>query len=384
MITTSGGTLGDRYRLIRPIGHGGMADVYLADDERLGRPVAVKVLREQADGAAAEERFAAEAVTLAKLSHPALVTLLDTGVTDDRPYIVFEYVDGQDLGQLLKAGAMPSRAVRLALRDVADALSYAHSLGIVHRDVKPANILIRTDGRAQLADFGIARLLDQTVHHTSASQLVGSPAYLSPEQYSGDPVTASTDVFSLGLVVLEALTGQRPTPGTPAEVAAARFSTPVRFPDDLTVPWRVLIEEMTGRDPESRPSAEDVTRRLDALPDEAFGSADPTAILHLDHPTVVLAHREPLGGQLRRQADRMHDAVVPLLAGVGKRARTVSPPRTRTAIALTAGVLVAFLLLIAVLAGGSDQTEPPSGPAVPAEYQQPFTDLRDAIYGSSR
>ena len=207
--------LGDRYLLGEVIGRGGMADVYRATDQLLSRPVAIKVLRETADDETDRRRFTAEATTLARLNHVNLVMVLDAGITAEQPYLVMELVEGPTLGQRTQTGPLELAEVGRIGAQMADALAYAHGAGVVHRDVKPGNVLLGSDGRTRLADFGIARLIGDTVRHTKTGHAIGTPAYLSPEQVRGDDVTPAVDVYSLGLVLLEALTGERAFPGRP-------------------------------------------------------------------------------------------------------------------------------------------------------------------------
>jgi serine/threonine-protein kinase len=199
---------GGRYRIERPLGHGGMATVYLAHDEELHRPVAVKLLAESLAGDAAfRERFLREARLAARLSHPNVVGVYDAGETEEgRPYIVMEYVPGTTLDGL--GPLAPNQAVELAAQ-ACRGLAHAHGAGLVHRDVKPQNLLLREDGTVKVADFGIARAVEATAL-TQAGTVLGSAAYLSPEQALGEQVTAAADVYSLGAVLYELLTGRPP------------------------------------------------------------------------------------------------------------------------------------------------------------------------------
>lgn len=244
--------LSGRYRLGERAGSGGMADVHRATDELLGREVAVKVLRaSDAD----RDRFAEEACTVARLNHPGIVTVLDAGLDEDRPFIVMELVDGPTLAQALAAGPLDPDRVRAIGEDVAAALAYAHAQGIVHRDVKPGNVLLRPDGTACLADFGIACLVGRSLVHTTEGLVVGSPAYVAPEQVAMEEVGPAADVYSLGLVLLEALTGRRAFEGTGVEVAYARMRSAPTIPVSLGTPWVTTLAAMTARDPAERPAA---------------------------------------------------------------------------------------------------------------------------------
>lgn len=244
--------LADRYRLEEIIGRGGMAEVWLATDSVLHRPVAVKLLRDTADDDSDRLRFTAEARTLARLSHPGLVMLLDAGINAERPYLVLELVEGMTLDQECGGRSLDPARVAAIGRELAAALAYAHRVGVVHRDVKPGNVLLGRDGRVKLADFGIARLIGETVRHTRTGQAIGTAAYLSPEQVRGEDVTGATDVYSLGLLLLEALTGRRAYPGTPTESALARLSRQPAVPDSLPAGWVRLLTEMTALHPDQR------------------------------------------------------------------------------------------------------------------------------------
>ncbi|WP_344617744.1 protein kinase domain-containing protein [Dactylosporangium salmoneum] len=204
--------MNDRYELRSVIGRGGMADVWLAVDGRLGRPVAVKMLHN--DGGAdpsLPERFEREAHTAAQLSHPSIVAVYDFGVDDGTPYLVMELVQGHSLADELAAGPLdPRRAVHIA-EQVCDALAAAHDAGVVHRDVKPANILISDEGGVKVCDFGIARITDRAqTALTATATVIGTSSYMAPEQVLGEPVDARTDLYALGCVLYAMLAGRPP------------------------------------------------------------------------------------------------------------------------------------------------------------------------------
>ncbi len=226
--------LGDRYELGEVIGRGGMADVYRASDRTLHRDVAIKVLRETAGDESDRNRFTGEARTLARLNHAGLVMVLDAGISAEQPFLVMELVEGQTLAQLCSGGGLDADRVRAIGAQVAEALAYAHGRGVVHRDVKPGNVLLGAGERVKLADFGIARLIGDTVRHTKTGHAIGTAAYLSPEQVRGEDVTPAADIYALGLVLLEALTGERAYPGSPTESALARLSRPPERPGRRT------------------------------------------------------------------------------------------------------------------------------------------------------
>src|SRR5688572_18202838 len=202
--------LAGRYALQGLVGQGGMADVELAHDQVLDRQVAVKLLHTRyADDPSFRERFKREARAAASLNHANMVAVYDTGEEDGRPFIVMEYVAGRSLRDVLRReGVLPQRAAEIA-SDAALALHYSHERGLVHRDVKPANIMVSNEGQVKVTDFGIARAMNaETVTQTAA--VFGTAAYIAPEQAQGLDVDARTDVYSLGVVLYEMLTGQQP------------------------------------------------------------------------------------------------------------------------------------------------------------------------------
>ena len=250
--------IGGRYRLDVLVGRGGTAEVWAATDTQLDRTVALKLVTIAHDESAA--RAADEARTLAQLSHPNLVQVFDAG-TDGagRPWVVMEYVDGDTLGDAMRKGPLPIAQVTEVGIAVADALAHVHATGLVHRDVKPGNVLL---GRTpKLTDFGIARLVD-AAKVTSTGLMVGTAAYLAPEQVAGEPVGPAVDVYALGLVLLEVLTGKREYDGPPVEAAMARLHRGPEIPTTLPTGWAGLITAMTARQPQNRPTASDVAAAL--------------------------------------------------------------------------------------------------------------------------
>lgn len=254
-----------------------MSTVYRAADQQLGRDVAVKVFLRDVTGAGGGQRHHEEVRMLASLAHPGLVTLFDADIQHEPPYFVMEYVDGETLADLLMRGPVDPAAVRSIGIGVADALGYVHARGLVHRDVKPGNILLprhltATSARTRLADFGIARLVDAT-RLTAAGTLLGTASYLSPEQARGAEVGPPADVYALGLVLLECLTGRRPFPGTPIETVAARTHRAPDVPLSIPDAWRAVLQGMTALDPADRPTAPEVVLRLSeaesVIPDTA-------------------------------------------------------------------------------------------------------------------
>jgi serine/threonine protein kinase len=208
-----------RYRLVRVLGRGAMGVVYEALDERLGRTVAIKtVLRSHLDNESTAQdyaaRFVREAQAAARLSHPNIVTVYDFGEHDDLSYIVMEFVSGRELADLFRSGHRFTLLQALQIMaELLDALAYAHAQGVVHRDVKPANVLVDQAGHVKLADFGVARVSSGTHDRTMPGTMVGTPNYMSPEQILGQPVGSRTDIFAAGVVLYQFLTGRQPFEG---------------------------------------------------------------------------------------------------------------------------------------------------------------------------
>ena len=231
MSTLLGTTLNGRYRLEARIGSGGMSTVYRATDETLQRQVAIKLMnREISTDSDQLERFRREARAVAQLSHPHIVGVIDYGEDDNRPYIVFEYVEGETLKERIRrTGRLPTtEAVAYAI-EIARALGVAHARHIVHRDVKPQNVLIDDEGSAKVTDFGIARTLDEE-GLTADGRVLGTTDYVSPEQALGRPVTGQSDLYSLGIVLYEMLTGEVPFKGE-NQIAVAMKHVREEIPD---------------------------------------------------------------------------------------------------------------------------------------------------------
>jgi len=274
-----GQVLGGRYRLIELLGSGGMATIYRATDTGLDRDVALKLLRpEYLRDPDFSARFRQEAQAAASLSHPNIVTVYDYGEDPSGPYIVMELVDGQDLATILRrSGPLPPRQAARIGAGVARALAAAHARGLIHRDVKPGNVLIGTDGRVKVVDFGIARAIAEA-QVTLPGTTLGSVHYFSPEQARGEPATTSSDIYSLGIVLYEMLTGVRPWEGdSAASVALARLTGPI--PDPLAVRPSVpadlaaITRRALALDPADRwPSAAVMADALEATLSQGAGA----------------------------------------------------------------------------------------------------------------
>ncbi len=292
---------GGRYRVERALGHGGMATVLLARDGELGRPVAVKLLAENlAADAELRERFEREARAAARLSHPNIVGVFDVGEEAGRPYIVMEYVQGGTLaGLLVRRGTLaPGEAAELG-RQIALALAHAHAAGLVHRDVKPENVLLTEDGTPKVADFGIARAAG-AARLTQTGAVLGTLGYLAPAQAAGEPVTAAADVYALGAVLVELLTGRALHGSRSLEERRRQAEWPALAahgpPSELPRGLREALERSLALEPRERPSAAELA--------ESLTGTDPSRA-----PTVVAR-----AGRSWRPSRRLQAAALATLA----------------------------------------------------------------------
>jgi len=333
-MSTTGELLDGRYRLGTLLGRGGMSDVFRAVDEVNSTDVAIKIVRSPDREYA--QRLAQEAQALRRFSHPGLVQLFETGVNGDMAYLVMEFVDGPSLDQVLRDGPLTAEETASVGSSLADALAYAHAQGVVHRDVKPANILIGADGLARLTDFGIARLVD-TSTLTLTGTMLGTATYMAPEQLENHAVGPSADVWSLGIVLLECLTGERVYAGTPSEVLARRMAGPLTLPEGLPVPWKLLLTGMLADAPDDRLSALDVSTMLAA---PAFRAPWVRSTPASDVTTVVANAGKVRGGQ-----DGETTITPPRVALASTRTPPSNPNRTRNL------WLIAALVLVLVLGG---------------------------------
>jgi tRNA A-37 threonylcarbamoyl transferase component Bud32 len=273
-----------RYRVGPVIGRGGASTVYRAHDLLLGRDVAIKVFTTRATRSEDLRVQEGEARTVASLSHPGLVALLDADVdlsigTEPQMFLVMEFVEGPDLRSRLRHGALDEFEVAYLGWDLLGALDYVHERGIIHRDIKPANVLLAPargrPPRGRLTDFGIAVLAGQPAD--SGGETTGTAAYLSPEQVEGQQLTPATDIYSLGLVLLEAISGRISFPGGVVESALSRLDRDPAIPTDLPADLGSLLRRMTARRPSARPSAEDAATAFREIILRHLGGPGPVA-----------------------------------------------------------------------------------------------------------
>lgn len=336
MATLVGTLLNDRYRLDRKIGAGGMSTVYLAFDTTLERNVAIKLLhREIASDSDQLERFRREARAVAQLSHPHIVTVIDAGEDDNRPYIVFEYVAGETLkARIRRLGRLEVvEAIAYAI-EIARALGAAHERHIVHRDVKPQNVLVDEEGSAKVTDFGIARTLDQE-GLTADGRVLGTTDYVAPEQALGHEVTGQSDLYSLGIVLFEMLTGDVPFRGENQVAVAMKH---VR--DDLP--------DLQARRPE-------VSASLAAVVDHL--TAKDLEVRYADHHDVIADLEDVLAVETARAGGATGEATT-VLRTLPERTRRRLPLRVRHPAWLAVGGLLAAgaaVVLIVLLAGGAER-----------------------------
>jgi eukaryotic-like serine/threonine-protein kinase len=340
--------IADRFELERLLGRGGMSEVWLARDRDLDRQVAVKLHTPQAEPA----RFEREARAAASLSHANVVQIFDYGEVQDRPYLVLEYLPGGTLEDRLAAGEpLPDEESGRIAREVAAGLAHAHATGVVHRDLKPSNVIFDGEGRAKIADFGIARAYGQATL-TDAGAILGTAAYMSPEQASGEPVGPASDVYSFGAILFRMLTGRLPFEGKSAiELALKHRSEPAPSVQsrraDAPAALSALVATALAKDPELRPA--DGGAVLAALAGTGTPVSPSTAA------TVALADTEPRGSRQTAATVALQRPRAP-----ARRRRLAVLLALGLAAAAAAGLTVA---LLAFGGGGDGGTPSPAGRA---------------------
>ncbi|MFC5065239.1 serine/threonine-protein kinase [Actinomycetospora atypica] len=446
MSTTDAGpptVVGGRYTVGDLIGRGGAADVYRARDELLGRDVAIKMFGaggevvaaanaeaagervgptvgapapapddsvpgDPADGDAArygrgepvsrpsgppaelvgdleegsDARNRREVLTLAALSHPGLVTVYDVGDDHGRAYFVMQLIEGDTLAQRIRRGPLPLGDVVALGAALADSLGYVHRRGVVHRDVKPGNVLLDADGRAHLSDFGIAAVRD-AAPVTAAGMVIGTASYLSPEQVRGESVSPAVDVYALGLVLIECLTGRREYPGNALEAAVARLHRRPVVPSQLPDSLRTLLVAMTADEPGARPDADEVLAAMRSVSRDI--GLDAETVLS---PALMAAPTGALGSTGGPALHALPTGVVPSPADVPTGAAPMPGRSTRRgllvavgialAAVLVAGSALAYTLVSGARAEPLPQPVPTSVPAPPAPVAVAPTTTRSA------
>jgi serine/threonine protein kinase len=330
----------DRFELSRLLGRGGMSEVWLAEDRNLGRSVALKLLA----GGADPNRLLREARAIAALSHPHIAAVYDVGEAEGRPYIVLEYLRGGTLeDRLREAQPLPDHETERLAAEIAAGLAHAHANGIVHRDLKPSNVLFDTEDRAKLADFGIARAAGQATL-TEAGTIMGTAAYLSPEQAEGRPVGPPADVYSFGVILYRLLTGRLPFTGT--------------------TPLEVALKHQRERPPAVRSIRPDAPAGLAALAERAMAKSAEARPADGAELAAVIA--EPTTAVLQPRSDRDRTLV---LGTTPPRQRAPRRRNTRRAAALLGALalLAGGGVLAAVLATGDGEESGPSAPAQTTE-----------------
>ncbi|HEV7148670.1 MAG TPA: protein kinase [Pedococcus sp.] len=375
MMIAEGVLLNERYRLDELIATGGMGQVWRATDQLLGRLVAVKVVQGGgADGGTAGEsdfraRFRDEARNSAALSHPNIATVYDFGGDAEHPYLVMEQVEGQSLAQVVaERGALPPEEVRSIIAQAALALQVAHTAGVVHRDVKPANIMLTPAGLVKLTDFGIARVAAGS-GLTRTGEVLGTPHYLSPEQAQGEAATAASDIYALGVVGHELLTGRRPFQGESlVATALAHVNQPApELPESVPQPLRGALMAALAKDPAHRPptAGELATmvgmplgpltpiRGLEGLGTPASASASAPSTEKLPEPSSV-----PSSAPTRTTVLPLPPRVGPTGGGAGETSR-----RRKFWWLLPAGGLLTLLAIVLAVSLSGGGNKPPTGAA---------------------
>jgi serine/threonine-protein kinase len=388
-------TVAGRYVTGQLLGTGGMGEVYDAVDTRLDRPVALKRLRaDLADDVAMRRRVETEARLAARLTHPNVVTVFDSGLEAGHPFIVMERLDGRTLRDELAEGPMEPGDVRSMALQVLEALAAAHGIGLIHRDVKPGNILVAGEGTWKVADFGIATSIEDDHTLTKTGELLGSASYLAPERLEGHAATTRSDIYSLGVVMYEALTGRPPFgEGTPIALAIrirdGRYEPLRRVAPEVEPALAKTVARAMSKDPMGRfASAEEMALALTEH-DVPGASADTTAIV--ERPSESTAVLEAMPAAVEPQPVAAESAADPAVTEPVATPPTEAPrrPARRLATALLVGVIgvVAVIAVVLVLTLGTDTSGSPSAPTdavtsgspVPAPLQDALDQLQESI-----
>lgn len=381
----------ERYRVTRRLARGGMATVYVAQDERLDRPVALKVMHPHlADSAAFVERFRREARSAARIVHPGVVSVFDQGIVTGQGFLVMELIDGTNLRQLLRAqGAFTIPQALRYTTDTLEALRAAHRVGVIHRDIKPENILVPTDGPAKVTDFGLARAASE-VSMSSTGNMLGTVAYIAPEIATTAEADARSDIYSVGIMLYEMLTGAVPWAGeSPLQIASHHVSDNVPSPS-ATQPWIPreiddLVAALTARESANRPAdasdaidlvaraaatipSELVNRRADVAPEERQRALETSA---LNTEIMPAQFTRPLPAPASSSVALVHTS------GATQVAAAASPPK-KSARAAAWIVLVMLLLVVAGVGGRWWWTEygPGSYLTMPETTGRTLTDVQ--------
>ena len=378
------GIVGGRYRLGERLGHGGMGEVFAAQDLRLEREVALKLLRaDLAEQDDIRERVVAEARLAARLTHPHVVGVLDTGEQDGRPFVVMERLSGRTLRDELAGGSMPPERVRDVGLQVLRALAAAHELGIVHRDVKPGNILDAGVGTWKVADFGIAKWVHADETLTGTGELLGSPSYLAPERIDGEQAGPASDLYAVGVLLYESLTGRKPFEGDdPFALAAAiregRYEPPTAIDPDADPEISVVIERAMRRDPTER--YESAEAMAAALLGEGPGT-DAAVTRPISAPPEPEADGQRDGSETVPMPRMEQTARLPVQAPA---ARSAESRRPRRAAAIVAGaIVVVALLVVLALSDFTGRNAPRPGATtsttLPAPLENALEELEESV-----